>query len=374
MPSITTLGWGTVRALWWCFLFVVTLDIAARVDDWVRWRAPFGESYDHSNLVTSDSITLRGRAGYRFEKWAMNSHGFRGPELFTGENSRPVRVVTLGASETFGLFESAGGEYPARLQALLDSLSPRRFEVVNTALPGMSLLAMRPYLRHVVAPLKPDVVLVYPSPSFFLEISPPRVRPPSTGDTRERSAGAISSGISVASAARVRNKARTLIKQLVPVRVQLAIRQGRLHLTRSRHDADWVWTSVPVDRMQMFEEQLEQVVQDIEDLGAAPVLVTHSNRFLHRGEPFSIEDRQHLLAVVSAYWPRASEDVAIGVDSAANRRLRSLAVNRSVPIVETERRIPADAVHFADYSHFTDAGAARMAALIAEQLIAYARH
>jgi lysophospholipase L1-like esterase len=355
-----------MRWLWWGLLFGLTLEVSARVDDRIRWSAPFFGRYEHEALITRDSVTLRGRPGYRYEKWAMNSNGFRGPEL--SDDMRRVRIITLGASETFGLFESPGQEYPAQLQRMLDSLAPGSYEVVNAALPGMSLAAMRPYLRTVLAPLQPDFVVLYPTPSFFLEPSPPpdSLRlppwaPPSQPSLQERLAFEITHP-------RLKEKAKVVIKRLLPSEVLLRIRERRLVQRRAAEKPDWVWTSVPTDRMDLFERQLERVMGDVESLGATPVLVTHANRFLHRDGSLSVDDRQHLQAAVSSYWPRASDAVAIGVDSAANRRVQALGLRNGVIVVDAEGSVPPDAQHFADYSHFTDEGARRMASLIVRAL------
>jgi lysophospholipase L1-like esterase len=82
-----------------------------------------------------------------------------------------------------------------------------------------------------------------------------------------------------------------------------------------------------------------------------------------------VDDRQHLQAAVSSYWPRASDAVAIGVDSAANRRTRELGRRNGIIVVNAEGYVPPDAEHFADYSHFTDDGARLMASLILRALV-----
>jgi lysophospholipase L1-like esterase len=357
---------GAARWIWLGAIFFVTLEFAARVDDWARWRAPFTGRYAHEALVTRDSVTIRGRAGYRYEKWSMNSDGFRGKELL-GDSNR-VRVVTLGASETFGLFESEGNEYPAQLQRALDSLAPGKFEVVNAALPGMSLAAMRPYLQYVVAPIQPDYVVLYPSPSFFLEIAPPADSlrlPPWNPEARASVGESIRFELTNA---RLLEKTKVVVKRILPLELLISAREKAVRRERKAHGKDWVWSEVPSERMEIFEQQLVRVLEDIDALGADAVLVTHVNRFLHRSGDLDLVDRQHLLAPLSLYWPRAAEGVVVGVDSAANRRMRELAHRRALALVDAEGRIPADAAHFADYSHFTDEGARMMASLISDAL------
>lgn len=348
----------------WAILFLATLEVGARVDDRLRWGAPFTGRYSHGILVTRDSVTIRGRPNARYEKWAMNSHGFRGPELRSAQSSPGLtRVVVLGASETFGLFESEGHEYPAQMQRMLDSIAPGRFEVVNAALAGMGLSAMVPYLRTVLAPLHPDIVVVYPTPTFFLD----NAAPPDTFVLRPLTAQDTATGRRFEP--RIRDKVRVVVKRIVPTQIFIAYRQWGLDRARRALGEDQIWSEVPEDRMELFARHLARVTAEIEAIGATPILLTHANRFLYREVPLDLDDNQHLLAVISNYWPRASESVAIGVDSAANRRVRAVASARGAHLLEVERRIPPDAVHFADYSHFTDAGAERVARVVVQGLL-----
>ena len=365
------------RARWllqwasWCLLFIATLEILSRIDDRVRWAAPLGGTYSHARLVTRDSVTLRGRADYRYQKWAMNDLGFRGKAIAPQAARDVTRIVVLGASESFGLFETEGGEYPAVMQQLFDSIAPGRFEVVNVALPGLSLAAMVPYVEHVVAPLEPDIVVMYPSPSFFLEVSPPAEDfklPPLAASANAPTQSLARRTIGTF---RVLEKTKVVVKRILPTRIQLEMREWRLARARQDHEQDWVWRSVPADRMEIFERHLARVVDGVERTGARTLLVTHMNRFLHREGPLSEADRQHLLALTSSYFPRATEDVAVGVDSVANAIVRRIASARGAVVADAEARLAPDSVNFADYSHFTDEGARAMARLIVEAILSH---
>jgi hypothetical protein len=80
------------------------------------------------------------------EKWAndsrgrhrvrINDHGLRGPDFDDAKKPGVLRVLTLGASSTFG-FENRDHEtYPYYLQQVLDREAGRgRFEVINFAVP-----------------------------------------------------------------------------------------------------------------------------------------------------------------------------------------------------------------------------------------------
>src|SRR6266850_4723322 len=120
------LRWGSLAGV-----FLATAELAIRIDDGLTWGAPLLSPYSNDWLLTRDSVGTRGRPSYRYQKWRMNNLGFRGADITPTPTSGRTRVAILGASETFGLFESEDREYPVRMQAVLDSAAPHRFEVVN---------------------------------------------------------------------------------------------------------------------------------------------------------------------------------------------------------------------------------------------------
>lgn len=361
----TALRWLAVTVV-----FLLTAELFARVDDTVTWRAPLLGPYTEGLLMVRDPIVIRGRPEYRFEKWRMNNLGFRGADI--SEMPRPgiIRVVVLGASETFGLYESEGLEYPARMQSLLDSLAQGRFEVINAALPGMMLVSMVPYYESVVARLKPDYVFIYPTPSFYLFVSEPKPvvigRPQPPVPTANRPVQPPDQGQFTS---RLAAKGREAVKGLVPPALLNAYREWRLRRVRSSHPADWVWDAVPEGRMATFGQDLEQLLQVIQSGGSQTVMVTHTNRFVGCPSCLAGGDRRHAVNLMLRDYPRASPQVMVAVDSAANQVARDVARKVGAPIVDVEGRIPPTSKNFADYSHFTDQGADLMARILAAELL-----
>lgn len=106
------------------------------------------------------------------EKWAndtrghyrvqINDHGFRGPDFDVAKRPGRRRVLTLGASSTFG-FENRDHEtYPYYLQKVLDRAAGRgRFEVINFAIPHEDSDAIRSMFLAEGVALDPDVVTIY---------------------------------------------------------------------------------------------------------------------------------------------------------------------------------------------------------------------
>lgn len=126
------------------------------------------------NKVEFHSFELRGYEKYfpHEEKWAndsrgryrvrINAHGLRGPDFEVAKRPGVVRVLTLGASSTFG-FENRDDEtYPYYLQQVLDRTAGRgRFEVINFSVPHADSDAIVSMFLAEGVQLAPDVVTVY---------------------------------------------------------------------------------------------------------------------------------------------------------------------------------------------------------------------
>ena len=365
LPQLAKAG-ARWLAIWTTLL--VSAEAATRVDDAVVWKAPLLSLYSEDRLMIRDSLGTRGRPNYRFEKWRMNNAGFRGSDIQASPASGISRVVVLGASETFGLQESEGAEYPARMQVTLGSLAPGRFEVINAALPGMGLPAMTSYYQQFVARFRPKFVVVYPTPTFYLLVDPLSSVPeaPRQGWNKTKSRA-----FSEVFQSRLVTKARDALKQLVPTTLLTWGREWQLRRIRAKHEPRWVWDSVPAERMALFQQHLERMVRTVQASGAMVILATHTNRYLGLPPSTVHRDRLHLVNLMAKDYPRATTKVMVGVDTAANSIIRRIARDRNVLVVEVEGRIPPRSRYFFDYSHFTDEGADIMARLLAAALVAF---
>jgi hypothetical protein len=259
------------------------------------------------------------------------------------------------------------------MQVVLDSIAPGRYEVINVALPGLSLASMVPYIRRAVVQTGASILVIYPTPSFYLEVQPlsveyiaPRYQPPAIlhfGSWTMERAGLSS---------RLVEKGREVLKQLIPQFVVTKVRESRLAARRAAHDSGWVWRTVPADRMETFRSHLNRLVANVRKDGLQPLLVTHANRFSGALRDTAGPDRRHIVNPMSLYYPQAPPNVLIGTDSVANAIICEVGAAQGVPVVEAERQIPASPTYFADFVHFTDVGADRMARLVVRSILSHA--
>jgi hypothetical protein len=333
-------------------LFLGVLEICARVDDLVRWDAPFWGDYSNDQLTVNDSLGRRCRPHAQFEKWRLNGFGFRGPEVSEQKPTGIIRIMTVGASETFGLYEPAGQEFPAQLQDVLDQRHPAQFQVLNAACMGMSPPRIDYQMKTRLHNLAPDVVLFYPSPQFYLDEDAPRL----TG-------GDVASPVPHF-ASRLRRKAKIALKSFLPGWLQTWFRQLDIRREVRRHGPDWVWTQSPADRVALFQEHLTNLLTTIQASGARALLLTHANRF---GDPLSDADREQLVAL-RVFYPKATDAVILDFERTVNRVVMDTAIARGVPAVDVDRALGKNPQLFADFSHFTEKGAAAVARLLGDEV------
>jgi len=359
---------GDTRPRWtWQWLLLLALMLAvletvSRVEDRIANGIPFGSRVISPNdLVWLHPGGARGRPGARYQQWALNSLGFRGPELSTVPAPGTARVVVVGASETFGLYESRGREYPRQLE---DSLRARAasgcaahatgVEVANAALPGMATPSMVRLLDQVVRKVRPDVVVLYPSPGFYLNAYPPRASVgPSGADSTLPARNTLTP--------RVVNRATRQIKALVPEPVKALAR--RIVVGRRNRDAGAPrFTGVPADRIAQFESDLREAVGVARSIRVPVLLMVHANATMEPG--FS---NAGLLESWVYQFPRATAETLVRFHQRAGDLERRIARDSGIVIVD----LPS-ALHghwrsaFADFVHFTDHGSAVVASALAD--------
>jgi hypothetical protein len=279
-------------------------------------------------------------------------------------------VVTLGASETFGLSETAGREYPRQLE---DSLNARaalacgadalRFEVLNAALPGMTLPTGAQNVRTRLAQVGADFMVVYPTPVQYLdELLPRAARPDSSGRD-------ASIPFSHALQPRFAGRMRTQLKELLPEFVKTQLRKREIANSLGAGESAWRFTGLPADRMDAYDADLRALVGTIRQAGAEPVIVTHANALMQPGP-----DAIHLMTAWEKFYPRATGPIIAAFDSSARYVTLGVARDSAAASVDLVGVLTAGALDgvFSDFSHFTDHGSARMAATLAPAVIASA--
>jgi hypothetical protein len=346
-------------------VFCIVLEGTCRLEDWVRFQTPILSPFAaEEDLVVRDARGAHARANARYGKYVIDSLGMRGPDAPLVAAPGTVRVVTEGASETFGLYESPGQEYPRQLADSLtrwfrtdETCAPRRAEVLNAAVFGMSLPTVEQDLRLRVSRLHPDVVVIYPTPVQYLNDTRPVATPP---DSAPRS-----DDVPVAWSWRPRilGPARDELKAVIPASMLDWWHRRVVDQATAARPADWRFDAVPADRLADYESDLRRVIGTVRAIGATPVIMTHANRFMAGGDP-----DPRLMASWLQFYPRATASTVLAFDEQAAAVTRRVAADSGVVVADLAAAVGAmgrgAGVRFADYAHFSDAGSSAVAAVL----------
>jgi hypothetical protein len=352
-----------LRTSYYVIVCLVSLEVIARVDDWARWRAPILAAYSIDQLRVQQAGGPVNRPNARFQQFRINSHGFRGEEFQLRKPVGTRRVAVVGASEALGLYESDGKDLSSQLQALLNAKAPGRYQVINAAAPGLSPPRLRAFYHQWLKRFDIDILVFYPTPSFYLDTSPPlEVRPESpTIDAPSHPSGTFSF------APRLPGKAWTAIRREMPASWQTQLKEAQIDRERRLYP-DAPWREVPPDRLLLFKRHIEEFVSDVTADRIQLLLVTHAIRL--RGDWRSV-DRDVMIGWIR-FFPRASGECLREMESRANAFIREFGMRHAIPVADVAVSVAGTPENFADFAHFTDAGANAAAQTIGNALLSYA--
>lgn len=363
-----------VRGFAMLVVCALSFELTTRVLDWVRYRMPLLSTItSEEELMMRDRYGAHGRPNAQYKKWAMDSLGFRGPDVPVHSASGTVRVIVAGASETFGLYESPNKEYARELEDTLNAQlrngecagsSTRRFEVLNDALPGMSLPTARQDIRTRLVRFAPDVIVYYPSPAQYLEDRLPMATTPDTMAPRRGTERSAMRALHPRSLEVMRDE----LKELAPQLLLKWFRERDARMERQKHPADWVFRSVPASRLAIYEDDLRSLIGVVRAEGAEPVLMTHATAFeQHRA------DSAELVQSWERFYPRANGPTIIQFDDSARASTIRVALDSGIVVADVHAMFAAEpGNNFVDFVHFTDTGSARVAHVLAAAVLAAA--
>jgi len=347
MSARGILRWGSIAVV--CGL---TLEISARVDDWLTYGAPVFGSYDMTDLFRATPRGWRGVPHASFVKWELNGAGFRGPEI--KPDTGQTRIVTYGASETFGIYEDPDQEYPRILERDLNlRAAPQKFEVINAGMPGMRVGSGITYLYDIARELHPRAVVIYPTPTHYAGVSQPYCGRPIV----VRRPGAVA-----LPKLRMAERIKDRLKEVLPPAGLTLLRQ--IGIAWFEHHGT-VLDRVQPQSLAALEADVRCVVQAARDIGAVPILVTHANRFGPKPRP----DDFYWLTGWRLQHPEIRQSMLLDLETSANARLRAVAAEEHVKIVDAAAILGGDLASFADHEHFTNTGADRMGALLSGAIV-----
>lgn len=299
-----------------------------------------------------------------YQKWKINSLGFRGKEIDFEKKEGGIRVVCLGGSETFGFYESEGKEWPSQLGKMLRDKF-QTVEVINASVAGLRVRQRKDYVGKYVLPLKPDFMIIFHQ--RILEYVKDTIRGVKGKEGISRRRGKKLKNIEkepiTVSAKRVFSKIEDVLMRCLPEGLITKYRLRKLR-RRIRHKEKKhlihkePMNEVPDNIVFEYEKDLKSFIQYLKEnhivpiLSTFPALVTPFNRDIYE---------EILLAARLIFCIELSEDGILHTLRVLNDTIRKVAKEDNLILIDNEKLIPKTREYFGDNFHYTDKGAELLA-------------
>jgi lysophospholipase L1-like esterase len=320
----------------------VLLEVAARVRLLVKYGRSSSESY---RSIQDPATGLRHPApDQTIGAMRINSLGFRGPELPRVKPRGTLRIACIGASTTLCAEVNADAEtWPERLAASLRAAHPTlAVDVINSGIPGTGVEETRIDYTARVAPLEPDVVVIYHATNDL------------SRDTRNlaKERGLLTERLDQPSLLARYSVVADLIEKNFRI-----YRRQRAATNQSAPLLDCDFTALAAT----FESRLARLVEECRRGGARVVVVTFSTRLRREQDP-----AQRIASAVTSlyYMPYLDPERLLDGFAAYNAAIRRVGAHPDALLVDAADGIPADAAHFVDSVHFTSRGCERFAEIV----------
>ncbi len=311
---------------------LLLLEAAVRVRLYLRTGSFVLVHSQEIDPATGLRIPERGRSTATLH---IDSRGFRNPELDVPKPAGRVRIAFLGASTTFcGEASSDAATWPSLVCAALRAAHPRaEIDYVNAGVAGYVLDDILATLEQRVRPLEPDVIVLYEATNDLTKWTREMARAQGVY-TEHADREDWLSGVSMA---------------WYLVQKNLLVRQRQSAAEAGAGRAKWDSAlAVPP-----FRERFARLVQRAGEI--APVVAVAT--FAQRSRPGQTPDEQRAAGITHFYYmPYMTHAAILQGFAAYNDVIRAIAREAGVILIEGEDTIPADAEHFTDSVHFTDAG------------------
>lgn len=279
----------------------------------------------------------------------INSLGFRSPELVSPKPPSTVRLAFLGASTTYSAEVSSNEMTWPHLvwKSLSEALPTARLDYVNAGVPGYGLDHILEGLRLRVAPLQPDVIVIYEATNDLSSDSRVLARRQGLVQSAPDEQGWLSQ--------------HSMLWFLAEKNVRVWRLQSRAH------DAAGKLVYDPRQLSAGFERRLGALIRASQDVAPVVAVAAFAPR-LRRGQPPDVQTRAAVTALY--YMPYMSIEGLVAGYEEYNRVIREVTVASGALLIGGENSITADDAHYNDSVHFKDLGSSAMAARVSEALLA----
>lgn len=286
-----------------------------------------------------------------------NALGFRGPEKPVDWEAATT-VIAIGGSTTECFYLSDGKDWPAQLHSRLQPTLPNLW-INNAGLDGHSTFGHQVLLDDYVVKLKPDIVL------FMMGVNDIGLETMRSYDSEmlRKDKGfkhwLVSHSSILSTVANIRRAAAAkkmgLSHQFVPLSALKPLEISRDSIHRA--------VKAQAQGRAAFGQRVDGLLETCKRSGIQPILITQA---LLWGDTLDPVTGRSLGQVELHEGGNGSQRWA--VLESYNDVLRERAQTRQIPLFDLARLMPKSTAYFYDAYHFTNAGAAKVAELLAPEL------
>ena len=295
-----------------------------------------------------------------YQKWKINSLGFRGKEIDFEKKEGKIRIVCFGGSETFGFYESPCKEWPSQLKEMVRDEFPT-VEVINASIVGLRVTKRKDYVWKYVLPLKPDIMIIFHQ--RFLEYVKDSIRGVDEKGLASKIRGERVKNPAVdpttVSAKRAHSKIVDVLIRCLPEGLLTQHRLWKLRRRIRRKEEKYLihkepMNEVPDNIVFEYERNLTGFVHYLKENHIVPVLST----FPALVTPFNKDTyKDLLLATRLLFCIELSENGILNAIRQLNHVIRRIAKEENLILIDNEDLIPKTREYFGDNFHYTDKGA-----------------
>ena len=335
------------------FALVVGMLVIAEGAVRVRQYVKYGVTADFNEFYMTDEKTgLRVLvAGKSTQRISINSLGFRGPEINREKPPGTFRLAFLGASTTYCAEVSSNDKVWVDLVArdLSEQFDRVKVDYINGSVPGYALESSLKNLSLRIAPLEPDLVVIYHA----------------TNDLSDEMRGlAEAQGVTALNLEKGQSWLAdySLLWKLVEMNLSILVAEERAE--QQSQTVEFVASKLGTP----FKTELAELVRQARTAGAKRVALATFSIQLRNGQ----NEQQLRKASESAtyYMPFTSPQMLIEAYARYNDVIREVARESGALLIDDESMIPGDPTHFHDTVHFTDTGSAVQAQRVSTALAA----
>ena len=341
--------------------FLASLEVATRIEQAIRYGAPLLGSYTHrSALHEHDEFGVKGKPHGVYEKWVLNEFGLRGPEIGRDKPPGTLRVVSIGASETLGMYETPGLEWPRQLERRLRA-SASNVQVLNASLDGLTLRQRVEFFNRRILPLMPDLgILMLEYPSYVGVV---RAAERDSMQERRASGPTRAAGRAIDLKPRVLLKTKDAVLPRLPARVRQVIQdlliRARVARIRSGLGDDFArYRKVREAELRAFEQDLVGFFQRADEESVRIILLIPAVWVTDA----TLREHSANFPYLHADWIREARRVFPEV-------ARRFSAERGIPTLDIATVVEGrEAELMMDMFHFNDVGADVVAEAVAREV------